>query len=267
MRRAAVALALFASACGAPRLVRLPSGAGSPLADFAGALAQASAACRSVHSLSAAVAVSGHAGAEKVRGRLLAGAARPGSLRLEGVAPFGPPLFVLASEGHQATLLFPRSHEVARGDPAAVLDALTRVPLTPADALAALTGCPLTDAPAASGRVFDGGRAAIEHADRATTYLARAGAGWRIVDAVRGNLRAHYDQFAGDRPSLVRLVAAADASDSDLTLRLSDVDLNVDLPPAAFTIDVPADARPISLDDLRSGGVLSGRSPGGSGAR
>jgi len=267
MRRAAIALALLAASCGAPGLVRLPSGAGAPFPEFTQALEQASAACRSIHTLTAAVAVSGHAGGDKVRGRLLAGASRPASLRLEGVAPFGPPLFVLAAADRHATLFFPRSHEVVRDEPGPVLEALTRVPLTAADALAALTGCPLSEAPATSGRVFDRGRAAIEHADRATTYLARAGSGWRIVDAVRGDVRAHYDQFDGDRPSLVRLVASAGGVESDLTLRLSDVDLNVDLAPATFTVDVPPGARSITLDDLRSGGALSGRSPGGADGR
>ncbi len=267
MRRAVVALALLAASCGAPGLVRLPSGAGVPFPEFAQALDQASAACRSVRTVTAAIAVSGHAGPDKVRGRLLAGAARPASLRIEGVAPFGPPLFILAAADARATLLFPRSHEVVRDAPGPVLEALTRVPLTAADAFAALTGCPLSDAPATSGRTFDTGRAAIEHADRTTTYLARAGSGWRIVDAVRGNLRAHYGQFVGDRPSLVRLVALADGGGSDLTLRLSDVDLNVDLAPATFLVDVPADARSITLDDLRSAGALTGRSPGGSDGR
>jgi len=43
--------------------------------------------------------MSGRAGRQKVRGRVVAGFARPASMRLEGVAPFGPPAFILVARG------------------------------------------------------------------------------------------------------------------------------------------------------------------------
>ena len=49
-----------------------------------------------------------------MRGRAIAGFDLPGSLRLEGVAPFGPPAFILAGRDEAATLLLPRENRVLR---------------------------------------------------------------------------------------------------------------------------------------------------------
>jgi hypothetical protein len=37
---------------------------------------------------------------------------------------------------------------------------------------------------------------------------------------------------------------------------VSQADINTELDPAAFEVDVPADAAPITLDDLREAGPL-----------
>src|SRR6476646_11200910 len=107
---------------------------------------QLSAACAGVRTLTAEIALSGRAGRQKLRGRVIAGFARPASMRLEGVAPFGPPGFILVSRGGDATLLLPREERVVTGaSPEDVLGALTGVALAPADLHAVLTGCVLPD--------------------------------------------------------------------------------------------------------------------------
>ena len=58
LRTAVVALAVTATACGAP-LMKLPSGAGAPAPDAAAAWSQATRACRAVRTLTAEIAVSG----------------------------------------------------------------------------------------------------------------------------------------------------------------------------------------------------------------
>jgi outer membrane lipoprotein-sorting protein len=45
---------------------------------------------------------------------------------------------------------------------------------------------------------------------------------------------------------------------ADLTLRLSDVDINTTLDPKTFDVDLPARAVPITLDELRRAGPLGG---------
>src|SRR5262245_7714741 len=82
-----------ASAC-APVLMNLPSGPGQPAADARQAFEQATATCRAVNAMTAEVAASGSVGGQKLRGRLLLGAAAPASARLEAIAPFGQPLFI-----------------------------------------------------------------------------------------------------------------------------------------------------------------------------
>ena len=42
----------------------------------------------------------------------------------------------------------------------------------------------------------------------------------------------------------------------DLTARLSQIETNVDLEKAAFTVDVPRGALPITLEELRDAGPL-----------
>src|SRR5688572_33277039 len=101
------AICISSAACG-PRRITLPSDPGTPLPDFAQIHAQLSSACAGVRTLTAELGMSGRAGDERLRGRIHAGFARPASMRLEGVAPFGPPVFILAARGNAATLLLPR---------------------------------------------------------------------------------------------------------------------------------------------------------------
>jgi len=47
----------------------------------------------------------------------------------------------------------------------------------------------------------------------------------------------------------------------DARLAISQVETNVDLPAAAFTVIVPGSAAPITLDELRSSGPLRDAQP------
>jgi hypothetical protein len=91
-----IGLAGVAAAC-ASAPVRMPSGPWTPHEAARDAFAEATAACRGVRTFSAEIAVTGRAGLSKLRGRVLAGFERTGRLRLEGVAPFGAPLFILVA--------------------------------------------------------------------------------------------------------------------------------------------------------------------------
>src|SRR5215472_15789178 len=103
----------LASATCAPRaLVKLPSEPGTPSGtDIAAVQVDALRACNAVTSMTIEVGVSGSVGGQKLRGRLLAGF-QPPAARLEAVAPFGAPLFILAERGSDATLLLPRDERV-----------------------------------------------------------------------------------------------------------------------------------------------------------
>lgn len=70
-----------------------------------------------------------------------------------------------------------------------------------------------------------------------------------------------YRDFAGARPQRVRLRAqpSGDSAGADLTLTISQVEINVTLPDNVFSLDVPANAVPLTLEELRDAGPLGVR--------
>ena len=65
-------------------------------------------------SIEGELALSGRAGGERVRGRVLTGLEAGGAVRLEAPAPFGAPFFILAGRDERATLLLPRERRVLK---------------------------------------------------------------------------------------------------------------------------------------------------------
>jgi len=177
-------------------------------------------------------------------------------MRLEAVTPFGPPGFILATRGEQAVLLLPRDERVVRGESAdAILGALTGVTLAPADLLAILTGCIVPDAKAVGGRLHANEWASIDLEGGATMYLQRMGA-WRVRAGTRNGWEVDYPASQGAFPQTIRLRSASEPANVDMTATLAQIEVNVDVNPAAFTVDVPASASPLSLDELRQAGPL-----------
>jgi hypothetical protein len=162
------------------------------------------------------------------------------------------------SRGGRATLLLPRDARVLTGANAGeILGALTGVTLGPADLQAILTGCVVPSAQVASGMqqddwvilTLDGG---------ATMYLQRARGGMlQLRAARRDNWQIEYADWQSGLPRTVRIVSTA-APAVDVRAQLSQLETNVDLEDSAFTVDVPQDAQPITLDELREAGPLRG---------
>jgi hypothetical protein len=265
-----IAAAVCCAGCGAP-LMKLPAGPGAPASDAADAFAQATSACRAIRTLTAEIAVSGSAGRQRVRGRLLAGVAAPASARLEAVAPFGPPVFIFVATNDDATLLLPRDDRVLEhGRPRDVLNAAAGVPLDAADLHATLTGC-APAIPQPQGRQLGAEwRVVTSSAGPGgdELYLQRergAQQPWRLVAAIRrpstgaGRAavawRAEYREHQNGLPRAIR-VTSLDAGGRvgaafDLTLALSQVDTNVPLEPDVFRVQIPPSAQPITLEELR----------------
>ena len=244
---------LASASCGAP-LMKLPAGPGAPAADAADALTQATATCRSIRTLTAEVAASGRVTGRRVRVRLSAGVAAPASARLEAVAPFGPPLFILVATGDEATLLLPRDDRVLqRGRPADVLDAVAGVPLSAADLHVVLTGC----APAIAqpeGRALGADWRVMADTAGGVLYLHRAGVAqpWQLVAFVGRAWRVEYRDHLNGLPRTMRVASLVrDGASFDLTLALTQVETNVTLETDVFRVRIPATAQPITLDELR----------------
>jgi hypothetical protein len=89
-------------------------------------------------------------------------------------------------------------------------------------------------------------------------YLRRdaAGAPWHVAailfpgTGLQSDWRAEYSQFQNGLPQTVRL-AAADRQRFDLVLKLTQIEINVQLGPEVFRVDVPRSARPITIDELK----------------
>jgi outer membrane lipoprotein-sorting protein len=254
----ALALSALAAGACAARVPPRPQGAAAPDPASVEAFAAATAACKGVRTMSGALRLSGHAGAEKLRGTLLTGLAAPASVRFEAVAPFGQPVFILAGRDNRATLLLPRESRVLR-DAAlpAVLERLTGLNLTAADLRLLLTGC-LSEAGAASDgkRYADGGwRSVIVDAGAngpaITAYLRAVNGTTSVVAADYGDWRVDYAEHLNGFPRRVRLRSAA-GGDVDLSAAIDELQVNAGLDDKAFEVAVPDAARVMTLDDLRS---------------
>lgn len=251
------ALLAILSGCAAKRL-SLPSDSGSPLPEFAQVHEQVSAACRTVRTLTVELSLAGRAGGRRLSGRVVSGFEQPRSMRLEGVAPFGPAAFILVARGDMARLVLPRENLVLSDASAEdVLGALTGVALAPADLQAILTGCVTPVPMAAAGRLHRDGWASIDLEAGATAYLRRQGPVWRMRAARRGDWQLDYPAWQGSFPRVVRMRSGAGMVDLEATL--SQLEANVGLDPAAFEVAVPPGARPITLDQLRDAGPLRGQ--------
>ena len=260
-RSAALGLAVAMTGCAA-RALRLPGGPGTPVADAARLFDEASAGCSGVRTLQAELAVSGRAGRNRLRGRVIAGFERPSAMRLEAIAPFGAPAFILVSRGESATLLMPRDSRIlADAPPASVIEALTGVSLGADSLLAVLAGCVTTDRTAKAARAYDGGWMAVDLADETTIYLRHEARGWRIVAGTRGPLGIEYGEGVGGVPLRVRLRVSTGtgAVTTDLSIGLSQVETNAPISGSAFTLRVPDGVVPMTLDELRRSGPLGQR--------
>lgn len=260
LRAAVLAMAaVAASACAAHRL-DLPEGAGEPFPGYQAAFDAASASCRDVRTLTTEASVSGTVGRTKVRGRVIAGFERPGRMRLEGVAPVGPPAFILAAAAGTSTLLMPRAAEfLANAPPQAVLEALVGVSVGPDDLQAVLAGCVSSAPVPADGRRYPNGWVRIDLGGGSTVYLRQQAGAWRIVAGLRPLFAVEYE-FSSDgerSPRVVRLRATADGGPgANLRLVLGQVEVNAPIDAKAFTVAVPSSALPITLSDLKQSGPL-----------
>jgi hypothetical protein len=180
-------------------------------------------------------------------------------MRLEAVAPFGPPGFILATRGDSAVLLVPRDERVVRDQSAeAILGALTGVTLAPADLQAILTGCVVPTPKPVGGRLHSNGWASIDLERGATVFLRRMGT-WQVVAARRNGWEVDYPAWQGAFPQTIRLRSASEPADVDMTATLSQIEVNVDVDPKAFTVDIPPEVTPLSLEELREAGPLGER--------
>jgi hypothetical protein len=260
--RAVVIPALVASSC-SPALLKLPAGPRTPATDGASVIDQATAACRTISTITLEMSVRGSVGAQRLRGRLSTGLAKPASARLEAVASFGQPAFFFVATNADATIYMPRDQRVARGRPEALLEAVAGVPLDASALRSVVTGCASTPNVSGVQAIGDDWRQTFDGSDE--IYLRRdpRTTAWRLTATVHpasltGGWRADYSNFESGLPRTIRLMSTP-AGRFDLQLELSQVELNAPLGPEVFQVQVPSTAETISVDELRRSGPLGGK--------
>lgn len=261
LRATAIGLVALAVACGPTIAVRLPDPArGTRDARGFDTMAALASSCRDQVTATAEVGVSGRAAGHRVRGTLQIGLSRPDGVRIEAVAPFGAPIFVLASTGDDTTVLvLPREQAYVKGTSVAqVLDALIQVPLTPDDLASALLACPRPPADASSSRAFPGGEVAAVDASGVTVFArpapeARVTGMWFGPSPTRALPVALAFPPGGTAVSRTIDVAVGtpSAPSAQLRLKVTGIERGVALGADAFAVAIPAGARAIGLDELR----------------
>lgn len=252
-----VVTSLWFAACAARRFSP-PADIGTSLPGFSDIFVRVTRACVGVRTFTTEIGLSGRVGAERIRGRLVAGFKEPDAMRLEGLAPFGPPVFVMVAQGGRATLLLPRDNAVVSdAAPEDVLNAMAGVALPPADLQAVLTGCVTVAARPRVGRLHAGGWASLD-TDAATLYLRREGNEWRLHAARRDGWLIEYSTWRGEFPATIRLRSEGAASAVDLQATMAQHEVNVDIDGTAFQLTIPIGAEVRDLAGLRRRGPLGG---------
>ena len=239
----------------------MPEGPGTPFPDYAPLFETAVSECRRVRTLGAMIRLRGRSGGATFNSRVRAGLAAPGSVRLEGLAPFGVPGFYLVARPGEATLWLTREARVLRDVPAAdLLESLTGVPFGPDDLRAVLTGCLVPDPRPTAGR-SSGEWVVVDLVGGAVAYLRPVDGEYHLTAGTRDGLTIEYGEFRRRIPRRVRVHSVfPDPTGraepwTDLTATLSQVSLNVEIPEAAFSLDeLPADVVPMTLEELRRAG-------------
>ena len=208
-----------------------------------------------------AMGINARTGDTRLRGDLLGALARPASLRLVGVTPFGAPSFVLVAEPTDAVLILPRDQRVVVGATAGdLLATLAGVALGADDFRAVLTGCIVPNPRPTGARIHENGWIAVSINGETTAYLEIVDGVPVVIAGRRPGLTVWYSEHVRGLPRRIDIQAMDSAGVTTvLTATLSQVNINVELSPDVFVAQIRDDYVPITLDQFRrAAGPLEG---------
>jgi hypothetical protein len=238
-------------ACATRAFVR-PTGPSVPAPEGAMAWAEATARCGQVRSFRGALALTGRIGSRRIPGlasaTLYVAATRAGQIGIEARVS-GQLAFRLGGNAERATLLLREGNRVVMAPAGDIVDALIGLPVPPDRLLAVLTGCVAVDGRFERAERF-GDRLQITSRD-AIVFLYQTAGQWTVRAGTFNSMLVDYRRVDAAGPREVFIQASAPPSSVAVTLRIMDPEFDPALPPSAFAVNVPADAMPLSLDELR----------------
>lgn len=249
----AACLAIVATACGHAMFVP-PTGVGSAVIDAGAAWASATSGCRNAQSYSAALRLSGRAGAQRIWPLAIETAVTSDQSIYMSATVAGRSVFVLAGSAGRATLWLRHEQRVVTAPPADIIDAILGVSIPPDRLLAVLTGCVTrafdVSAAAQYGRVLT-----IATPD-ARVHLDRRPSAWQTR---AGEVEGFVVEFARESSSFPQKIWIRSTPGREprasIDVSVSDAEINGSVPPAVFTPPAgAAGAQPMTIEELRAAG-------------
>ena len=248
-----ILLFVVLSAGCASRGLSLPQGSTAPFRDYQTSFNRATDPCQRVRTMQLAIGINVRTGDTRLRGDLLGALARPASLRLVGVAPFGAPSFILVSEPTAAVLVLPRDQRVVIGATAGdLLETLAGVALDADDFRAVLTGCIVPNPRPIGAKVHENGWIEVSIDAENSAYIQMVDGVPVVIAGRRPDLTVWYSDHVRGLPRRIDL-EARDASGvtTVLTATLSQVSINIELDPEVFVAQIRDEYLPMTLDQFR----------------
>lgn len=167
--------------------------------------------------------------------------------------------FQMGGVAGQSTFVLPTDTRVLRAPTREIVEALTGLSWGGRELLDVLTGCVATpDGPVTGART--GAYLRVPLSASTTAWLREREGRWQVHAARIADWLVEYRVYQGAWPAEVR-VTSTGATPLDLRFTLSQLHINVDLPPDTFVVSVPNHFLPMTLDELRSIGPLRERPP------
>ena len=133
-----------------------------------------------------------------------------------------------------------------------MLERLTGLALGADDLRLMVSGCLADNAAPADGRQWPGGWRPSRSAPSASPTCARSKGQPVVVAADYGPWHVDYSAHASGFPRVVRVRRARRGAPIDITARIEQLEVNTAIDPRAFDVEIPSDAEPMTLDELRS---------------
>jgi hypothetical protein len=250
-----LAITVMTGGC-ATKIYAPPTGPGVPFTEAATVWQAVTTTCRNAHRFIVEIHVDGWAGVGDSRQRLPdvpmhTALTRDDDIYLEVPAP-GKSVVQMAGRAGQAVFLLPREDRVLRAASRDIVDRLIGLHWGPKDLLNVLTGCVTTPSGELTGTAY-GPQVSIELGGDAHAYLRQREGRWQLEAANRDGLLIEYREYLGALPSIVRVSStAASGTPLRLTFKLDQHQVNTDLNASTFTLEVPSNFLPMTLEELRS---------------